>query len=183
MLKLIPFLLLAVPMAEIAVFVLIGTKIGVAWTLALIVVTAIIGSILLRIQGFSLLTRIQREIEANRLPGAELGHGAMLLVAGILLLTPGFVTDTIGFLLFVPAVRSAIWRWFRSRLDVEVIRHGPKTARDPFAAEFRRGGPDRGTVVDLDESEYARRETDGTEPDPSSPWRRPLPDRDPGDDR
>lgn len=176
MLKLIPFLLLAIPMAEIAVFVLVGSKIGVAWTLALIVVTAIIGSILLRIQGFSLLAKIQREIEANRLPGAELGHGAMLLVAGILLLTPGFVTDALGFLLFVPAIRSAIWRWFRSRLDVEVIRRGPDAARDPFAGQFRHGGADRGTVVDLDESEYARGDTGDGEPDPSSPWHRPLSD-------
>ncbi|MEZ5841669.1 MAG: FxsA family protein [Hyphomicrobiales bacterium] len=153
MLKLLPFFLLVVPMAEIAVFVVVGSKIGVAATLALIVVTAIIGSILLRLQGFALLARIRDEVAANRLPGAELGHGVMLLIAGLLLLTPGFVTDTIGFLLFVPPVRDAIWRWFRDRLDVEVIRpHGGPAAgfgspRDPFG---------RGNVVDLDDDEFFR---------------------------
>lgn len=177
MLRLLPFLFLAVPMAEIAVFVLVGQQIGVAATLALVVVTAILGSILLRLQGFALLAKIRDEIAADRIPGAELGHGVMLIVAGLLLLTPGFVTDTIGFLLFVPAVRDGIWRWFRDRLDIEVIRphraehagfadrRGPRGARAPF------GG---GRVVDLDEEEY-RREPEAGEDTPTrgkggSPW-------------
>lgn len=165
MLKLLPFLLLVVPMAEIAVFVVVGSKIGVAATLALIVLTAIIGSVLLRLQGFALIDRIRAEIAADRLPGAELGHGVMLLVAGLLLLTPGFVTDTIGFLLFVPAVRDGIWRWFAARLDVEVIRPH-RAGRHPFGAP---GGPfDDGHVVDLDEDEFSRQPPPGGPG--ASPW-------------
>ncbi|MCC2113659.1 MAG: membrane protein FxsA [Hyphomicrobiales bacterium] len=165
MLKFLPFLLIVVPLMEIAAFVAIGGQIGVAATLALIVVTALIGSILLRIQGFGILARIQSEIAQDRLPGVELGHGAMILVAGVLLLTPGFITDALGFLLFVPAVRSAIWHAIRSRLDVVVMGHGA-----PFQDAPYRSPTGNGPVVDLDEDDYTRTDDGGT-PDPNSPWR------------
>ena len=85
---LIPFLLLVVPIVEIAAFIAIGGKIGIFATLLMIFVTAVIGSILLRIQGLSLINQIQSEVAAGRVPGRALGDGAMILVAGILLLTP-----------------------------------------------------------------------------------------------
>ena len=132
-----------VPAAEIAVFILIGGIIGVLPTLAIILLTAILGSFLLRRQGTEVLRRIRSEIDAGRVPGAELGHGAMILIAGVLLLTPGFVTDTLGFLLFVPAVRARIWRSLKTRLDAVVVSTAP---RRRYA-----GGP----VVDLDDDDYA----------------------------
>ena len=88
---LIPFLLLIIPILEIVVFILVGRQIGVLWTLGCILLTAVIGSALLRIQGFSILSRIRSETEQGRLPGRELGDGAMILVAGILLLTSGLL--------------------------------------------------------------------------------------------
>jgi UPF0716 protein FxsA len=157
-LRLILFLLfLLVPAAEIAVFILIGGIIGVLPTLAIILLTAVIGSILLRRQGTEVLRRIRREIEADRVPGADLVHGAMILVAGVLLLTPGFVTDTLGFLLFIPALRTRIWRGLKARVDTVVVS----------TAQRRRyaGGP----VIDLDDDDYAPKDDD-------SPWR---PGRDP----
>src|SRR5690606_20580036 len=99
--SLIPFLLLVVPLAEIAAFVVIGGQIGVWATLGMVLLTAILGSFLLRWQGVELFNRINAELRANRVPGRELVHGVMILVAGVLLLTPGFVTDSFGFLLFV----------------------------------------------------------------------------------
>ena len=147
--------LLGIPILEIAVFIALGGEIGIAWTLALIFITAVIGTFLLRMQGLSLINRIRQETEAGRVPGRELGHGAMLLVAGILLLTPGFVTDGIGFLLFVPAFRDLLWRVIRSRLDVTVIQPGAQQRPPP------RG---KGPTIDLGSEEFRRG------PDPSSPW-------------
>lgn len=146
---LIPLALLIVPIMEIAVFILIGEQIGLLATLAMIFVTAVIGTFLLRWQGFSIINRIQIESNAGRIPGRELGHGAMILVAGVLLLTPGFVTDALGFALFVPPIREGIWRLLASRLKVHVVSPGAP-----------RGEP----VVDLDDAEWQ------TNPDPTSPW-------------
>ena len=160
---LVPFLLLVVPIVEIATFIAIGGQIGIAPTLLMILVTAIIGTILLRIQGLSLIQEIQSKVAAGEVPGRALGDGAMIMVAGILLLTPGFVTDGLGFLLFVPGVRSAIWSFFASRIKVV----GP--GMDPFAQQnsqkpnssYENDGP----TIDLDEAEYTSGPTD-----PNSPW-------------
>ena len=133
--SLIPFVLLVVPLMEIAAFVVIGGQIGVWATLAMVVVTAVIGSFLLRWQGVSLLRRIQSEMAAQRLPAKDLVRGAMLVVAGILLLTPGFVTDAIGFLLFVPPIQDAVWSFVKSR--VTLVGSGAGAG----AASGMRGGP------------------------------------------
>jgi UPF0716 protein FxsA len=153
--SLIPFLFLAVPLTEIAVFVLVGSKIGVLPTIGLVILTAAAGSILLRWQGFKALARIQKELAAQRVPGKEMVQGVMILLAGFLLLTPGFVTDTLGLLLFIPPVRDAVWRFLSSRVNVQTIGAG-FSQRGPARAEPR--------VVDLDEDEY---QSGG---DPDSPW-------------
>lgn len=157
--SLIPFLLLVIPLAEIAAFVVIGGQIGVAATLAMIVVTAVIGSILLRVQGFGVLNRIQTEMGQNRVPARDLVHGLMIMIAGVLLLTPGFITDSLGFLLFVPPVRDAAWAFLKSRIKVVPFGAGQGQG-DGF--EPRR--PHDPTIIDLDAEEFQR------EPDPDSPW-------------
>jgi UPF0716 protein FxsA len=108
--RIMPILFLVVPILEIAVFILVGQQIGLGLTLALILATAVIGVILLRQQGFHVLERLREDVNAGRTPAATMAHGVMVLVAGVLLLTPGFVTDAIGLLLFVPAVRDWVWR-------------------------------------------------------------------------
>ena len=113
--SIIPFLLLVVPILEIATFIVVGGQIGVVATLGMILFTAVLGSILLRIQGFQVLNQLRAATDAGRVPGRELGHGVMILLAGVLLLTPGFVTDTAGFLLFVPFIRNAIWSFLAKR--------------------------------------------------------------------
>ena len=155
----IPFLLLVIPLMEIAAFVVIGGQIGVFPTLGLVVVTAIIGSILLRVQGFGLLNRIQTEMNANRVPGRDLVQGVMILIAGVLLLTPGFVTDSVGFLLFVPAFRDAIWAFVRRR--IKIVTPGEAA----FTAAHRAGASRHDSrTIDLDAEEFTRA------PDPNSPW-------------
>lgn len=151
--SLIPFLLLIVPLAEIAAFVVIGGQIGVWATLGMVLLTAIIGTMLLRWQGIGLFNRINAEMRANRVPGRELVHGVMILIAGVLLLTPGFVTDTLGFLLFIPAVRDLVWRLIKDRVIVQAMPGGFSTS--PQAPGGSGGGPDD-RVVDLDEAEFER---------------------------
>lgn len=156
---LIPFMLLALPILEIAVFIVVGNLIGLWPTLAIVLLTAIAGTLLLRRQGFATLNRIREETRAGRLPGQELVNGVMILAAGILLLTPGLVSDTIGFLLFVPAIRNAAWRFLRSR--IVVVANSRTGAWRPSPEPHAGSRPD---VVDLTGAEWSRR------PDPTSPW-------------
>jgi len=149
---------LALPFVEIAGFVIVGERIGVLPTLGLVIVTGVLGAFLMRLQGFGLMNRMRGELEAGRDPGRELAHGLMILLAGILLVIPGFVTDIIGLLLFIPPVRDAAWRFLRSRVSV--------VATDGFGGFARRGPAARGKTIDLDEDEYSAR------PDGESPWRR-----------
>ncbi|MEM9999946.1 MAG: FxsA family protein [Pseudomonadota bacterium] len=151
--SLIPFFLLAIPLLEIGAFIVIGGQIGVGLTLLMILVTAIVGSFLLRWQGFGLLAKIQHEMNSDRVPARELVHGVMILVAGVLLLTPGFITDSLGFLLFVPAVRDFGWTFLKSRIHVVGMPGGQRSS--PYQNE---------DVIDLDDDEFERA------PDPSSPW-------------
>jgi UPF0716 protein FxsA len=143
--SILPFLLLAVPLAEIAVFVLVGSQIGVLPTIAMVIATAVAGAILLRIQGFGALTRIRAAMETGGMPGRELVHGLMIMIAGVLLLTPGFITDSIGLLLFVPPVRDAAWRFLRSR--VTIVGGGSQ----PGPGRRSRGG-----TIDLDDDDFTR---------------------------
>jgi len=89
-------LFLLVPLVEIYFLIQVGKVIGAGWTVFFVVFTAVLGAALLRVQGLSTLNRVQRSLERGRLPAVELLEGLMLLVAGALLLTPGFVTDAIG---------------------------------------------------------------------------------------
>jgi UPF0716 protein FxsA len=107
MFPLIVFFFLAVPIIEIYLLIQVGQVIGAGWTVLLVVLTAVIGVWLLKIQGLSTLTRAQRRLQENELPAREIIEGRALVVAGAFLLTPGFFTDTIGFLLLFPPTR--IW--------------------------------------------------------------------------
>lgn len=97
--------ILFVPLIEIALFFLVGGLIGLWPTLALAVVTAFIGTYLIRRQGLGIIARVQSELASNRLPVTDLFSGLCLFVAGALLLTPGFATDVLGGLLLVPLFR------------------------------------------------------------------------------
>lgn len=101
---------IAVPLAEIWLFVVIGGRIGLAPTLLVVVATAVVGSSLVVRQGRGTWEDLIDDLAVGRFPGRTLAHGAMILVAGALLLTPGFLTDAVGFLLLVPAVRESLRR-------------------------------------------------------------------------
>lgn len=101
-------LFITVPFIELVLLLKVGAKIGFAPTLGIIVVTAILGASLTRSQGRHTLQRFQLAQREGRLPHAEVMDGLMIIIAGAVLLTPGFLTDIAGFLLLVPPVRAAV---------------------------------------------------------------------------
>ena len=135
--------LVAVPIIEIALFIEVGGWLGLWPTIAIVILTAAIGTVLLRAQGLATLGELQRRLGAGEDPSATLAHGAMILVAGVLLLTPGFFTDAVGFALLTPPVRAAAIRlairFARSRMTQ--VHMGIRTG-----AGGRRGPAPPGTV-------------------------------------
>lgn len=122
--------LIGVPLIEIAVFIEVGDRIGLWPTIAVVVATAVAGGTMLRHQGMSVLARAQKAMERQEFPVAEIVDGICLLFAGALLLTPGFVTDALGFVLMVPGLRNAlvrpVWRYLAAHGSVRggFTRHG-----------------------------------------------------------
>lgn len=104
-----------IPLVEIYVLLEVGGVIGALPTVALVVFTAVLGAVLIRAQGFTTITRVQQSLDRGELPAVPMLEGAFLLVAGALLLTPGFVTDTIGFLCLVPPLRRRLIERFLER--------------------------------------------------------------------
>lgn len=105
-----------VPVIEIVLFYTVGTTIGIWPTIAIVVATAFIGSWLVSRQGRATWLQFRTELSNGGVPTKPLVHGAMILVAGALLLTPGFLTDIVGLALLVPAVREALRVWGSQRL-------------------------------------------------------------------
>lgn len=101
-------LFIGIPILELTIFLLLGSKIGIPTTLAIIVITAVIGAWLTKSQGLRAFQRYQTALAEGRLPHEEVLDGLMILVAGAVLLTPGFLTDAIGFALLVPVCRDFI---------------------------------------------------------------------------
>jgi UPF0716 protein FxsA len=158
---LLSLLVLAWPLAEIAGFVVVGRAVGIWATLGLVIGTAVIGSLLIRGQGISLLRKLSSEGREGRMPARGVIDEAMKVIAGFLLFLPGFVTDIIGLALLVPFIRNLIWSLVGRRIVI-VNPQGP-------ASNYRRDdGPftrdTNGPVVDLDADDFKR------DPDSSSPW-------------
>ncbi|WP_182087202.1 FxsA family protein [Aureimonas sp. ME7] len=160
---LLPLSLLALPLLEIGVFIWVGGRIGVGWTLLLVVASVVLGAVLLKRQTLSTLQAARAQARAGRVPEREIVHGAMIGLAGILLILPGFLTDIAGLLLFLPPVRDLVWRQLRSRIKVVT----PQRRDAPYRPN---AGPE---VIDLSGGEFRRREGEG-----DSPWRE-ITDEDP----
>ncbi len=121
------FLLLSVPLLEIYLLISVGRMIGAGATVLVVVLTAVLGAWLLRLQGLHTLARVQTATQNGKLPAVELVEGLILLACGIALLTPGFFTDAIGFLALVPSIRrraaEGLLRHFLNRPDLHVNVH------------------------------------------------------------
>lgn len=137
---------LLVPIIEIALFIQVGSLIGLFPTLAIVVLTAVLGTWLVRTQGQLALGQLRGSFERLSDPTEPLAHGAMILLAGALLLTPGFFTDACGFLLLVPGVRSRAFAWVKSKVTVATFQMGP----GPQGATGPRHPGAPGDVIDGD---------------------------------
>ena len=169
-----PILILAlfigIPLIEIYLFIQVGGAIGVWSTIGLVILTAFIGTALLRQQGLATLARAQSELDRQQLPVRELFDGVCLLVGGLLLLTPGFLTDALGFALLIPPLRAILGRgvWAalaRSRnVHFSVYGTGYGAGNAPGTGDPGPGGP----VLDGEEF-GVRRDESATDEAPSDP--------------
>lgn len=134
-----PFFIIFViiPIAEISVFMAVGEHIGLGTTLLLALLTAILGGALVRHQGMQTIRDIQKSVEQGGMPLGELFDGACLIAAGATLITPGFVTDTIGFLLLFPPVRAAIKAAIKTHMSTAIKPMHPP-ANDVIEGEFEK---------------------------------------------
>ena len=118
------FLFIGVPIIEIALFIQVGGWLGLWPTLAIVVLTAIAGTMMVRSQGARALANLQRSFNDLNDPTEPLAHGAMILFSGALLLTPGFFTDALGFALLIPAFRKFVMREIGKRIQVNSVVAG-----------------------------------------------------------
>ena len=105
------------PAIELALLIEIGSNIGVGNTLFIIIFTGVLGAYLARLQGFLILRKIQDDLNRGVMPNDQLMDGLMILVGGVVLLTPGFITDALGFLLLIPWTRMLIKKWFKRKFE------------------------------------------------------------------
>ena len=136
-------LFLLVPVAEIAVFIQVGSRIGAGMTVLLVVVSAVVGVWLVRRQGLATATRVQAMVARGESPALGMLEGLALLAAGVLLVVPGFLTDIAAFVLLIPPLRRGIIRLTLRHLRLEggLAHHSPgtdKPGRSPLEGKSRR---------------------------------------------
>ncbi|OWU69704.1 exlusion protein FxsA [Roseovarius sp. 22II1-1F6A] len=167
-------LFLIVPLIEIALFVQVGGLIGLWPTLAIVILTAILGTALVKQQGRSELARLRGSFSDLRDPTEPLANGAMILFSGALLLTPGFFTDAVGFALLVPGVRRRVFDLIRRNISIQRFEMGGTAQRGgPHPGGPQRARPGQVDVIDGDYQEVDPPEIKPRDPDaPPSGWSR-----------
>jgi len=142
---------LLVPVIEIALFIQVGGLIGLWSTLLIVILTAVLGAKLVKAQGQMAMGQMRNSFQTLSDPAEPLAHGAMILFAGALLLTPGFFTDAVGFTLLIPKGRVAIYKFLRKRINVAKFQmgsHGFHTQSGGFRPDTQPQGHD--DVIDGD---------------------------------
>ena len=143
-------LFVVLPAVELVLLIEVGKAIGTLQTLGLIVATGIIGAALARHQGMSVLSRLRGEVGAGRLPADALMDGVLILVAGAFLVTPGVLTDAVGFLLLIPLTRMGLKRHMRKRFE-KSVKEGRTNIHVHFDGKRSEDPPGRGVVIDHDD--------------------------------
>lgn len=147
--RLLFLLILALPIIEIALFIMVGGAIGLLPTLAIVILAGIVGMLALRWQGISTLTKLRTSMNGGELPARSVADAMMIGVAGVLLVIPGFFSDILGLLLLLPPVRSALYAWLRSRVRVVATTSGYSAGFGPRPIE--------NDTIELDSDEYRPR--------------------------
>jgi UPF0716 protein FxsA len=123
-LAVIALVFIVVPLIELYVIVQVSHVLGVLNTIGLLLLISLLGAWLAKHQGFAVIERVRTRLDRGEIPGKEMIDGALVLTGGVLLMTPGFVTDAAGIVLLLPPVRALVRRWLRRRFAVQVIGRG-----------------------------------------------------------
>ena len=115
-----------IPIIEIYLLIEIGSMFGALTAVALVILTGFLGAFLARMQGLQTLYRIQESLREGRMPSGVLLDALLIGIAGLVLLTPGFLTDSVGFLLLIPATRNAIKNWLRRQIELRYMSNRPE---------------------------------------------------------
>ena len=115
-----------IPIIEIYLLIEIGSIFGALTAVTLVILTGFLGAFLARMQGLQTLYRIQDSLSEGRMPSGELLDALLIVIAGLVLLTPGFLTDTAGFLLLIPATRNTIKHWLRRQIELRNMSKRPE---------------------------------------------------------
>ena len=126
-----------VPLIELYFLILIGQAIGAGLTVLLVVLTGAVGASLARMQGFSVWVKINREMNLGRFPGNELIDAVLILASGVTLLTPGIVTDILGFLLLIPITRAPIREFIKRRFSHMNLSTGGEMHSQTIHTEYK----------------------------------------------
>ncbi len=113
-------LFVGVPLMELALLLRIGEWIGAWPTFAIVILTGVLGATLAKLEGWRVMLRIQQDLEQGRMPAPYILDGVMILVAGAMLITPGFITDIAGFLLLLPPFRLLVKQWIRRKIEKKI---------------------------------------------------------------
>lgn len=114
------FLFVVVPLVELFLLIKIGMYIGAGYTILIVILTGIMGAILAKQQGLRVIRKIREDLAAGKIPAEELFDGLMILIAGALLITPGLITDAIGFSILLPFVRNKIKSAIKNRIKEKI---------------------------------------------------------------
>jgi len=115
-----------IPIIEIYLLIEIGAMFGALTAVTLVILTGFLGAFLARMQGLQTLYRIQESLREGRMPSGELLDALLIVIAGLLLLTPGFLTDSVGFLLLIPLTRNSIKYWLRRQIELRYMSNRPE---------------------------------------------------------
>jgi len=113
-------LFVVTPLVELALLVYLGTIIGILYTILIVAATGLIGALLAKNQGLATFSRIRSSIERGVLPAEELFQGVLILIGGLLLLTPGLITDLVGFAVLIPRTRNIVAKWLRGLIQRKI---------------------------------------------------------------
>ncbi|PSU31269.1 FxsA family protein [Photobacterium lutimaris] len=175
------FLFIVVPIVEIALFIQVGGFLGLGPTVGLVLVTAVVGASLVRSQGIATLMSVQSRLQQGELPAQQIVEGVMLAVSGVLLLTPGFMTDAMGMAVLLPGPRAWLAKQLMSRVKVQGMSSGAGFSagfgpqgfgqHDPFEQQkhdpFHDGAQGSQQEGDVFDGEFERK--DGKKDDDDSP--------------
>ncbi len=160
---------IAMPLVEIAVLINVGSWLGLWPTLGLIILTALIGTWMLRQQGFAVMARAQQRFSEGKMPLDEIFEGFCLVISGALLLTPGFVTDAIGGSLLIPSVRGWLYRRLKGHFHVVATPGRDESAEGPIVdGDYETVSPDADKAAGRDER--ARKEGSNSMPPSRGSW-------------